>query len=89
MKPVKLIGNDDVSPSDIPHLTEHQAKTFVEVAPGVDPVEVYPEAADTESDVRESDTETGGLTTDETDEDASPESNFDPLKFLMEIFSSM
>lgn len=89
MKSVEVIGNDDLSPSDIPHLTEHQVKTFVEVAPGVDPVEVYPEAVDTESDVRESDTETGGLTTDETDEDPLPEANFDPLKFLMEIFSSM
>lgn len=76
---------DGVSPSDIPHLTDNQSHTFVEVAPGIDLVEVNP---DTESDHQGTDTETG-LTTDETDDDILPESAFDPLKFLTEIFASM
>jgi hypothetical protein len=74
-----------VSPSDIPHLTDNQSHTFVEVAPGIDLVEVNP---DTESDYQGTDTETG-LTTDETDDDIMPESAFDPLNFLKEIFASM
>lgn len=82
-------GKQDLSPSDIPHLTDEQHKTFVEVAPGIEPVEVYPDTEGTESEARESDTETGGSPTDDTDDDGGPQTKFDPLKFLTEIFTSM
>jgi hypothetical protein len=77
-------NTDGISPSDIPHLAEAAPRTLVEVAPGAPLVEVHPY----ESDTQDSETETG-LTTDETDDDLIPESKFDPLVFLKEIFGSM
>lgn len=83
------IGKDDLDSSAIPHLTDDSHKTLVEVAPGIEPVEVYPDTTDTENEVRGSDKETGGFPTDDTDDDGLPQSKFDPLKFLTEIFTSM
>lgn len=77
--------------SDIPHLTDAPLKTFLEIAPRTTLVEANPalvEADLTASDTQESETETG-LTTDETDDDLIPESAFDPLSFLKELFASV
>lgn len=82
--PEAKTSTDGISPSDIPHLAEAAPRTLVEIAPGAPLVEVHPD----ESDTQDSETETG-LTTDETDDDLIPESKFEPLVFLKEIFGSM
>jgi hypothetical protein len=77
-------NTDGISPSDIPHLVAVPPRTLVEIAPGAPLVDANPY----ETDTQDSETETG-LTTDETDDDLIPESTFDPLVFLKEIFGSM
>lgn len=80
---------DGINTSDIPHLVDDPLKTFIEIAPGATLIEANPTANDTqESDTYGSETE-AGLTTDETDNDLTQESAFDPLNFLKEIFSSV
>lgn len=87
--PVAAANRDGINTSDIPHLVDAPLKTFIEIAPGATLIEANPTESDTqESDTHESETETG-LTTDETDEDLIPESAFDPLNFLKEIFASV